>query len=153
MRKKTIVLWAAVVALCLPLAPPVSAGEISGTGTIWAKGAGLAIPHGHGEIVIRAHGVGIVWIKDANSLEASGRGHKWEVAGNNATVFWGWSGEIRASGDSITVWMADGIIEFRATGTGSVYLRGRGNYEANGHEGLWRPAGVILTLDAARHAR
>jgi hypothetical protein len=73
MRKKMIVLWAPVVALCLPLASPVGAGEISGTGTIWAKGAGLAILRGNGEIVIRAHGVGIVWIKDANSLEASGR--------------------------------------------------------------------------------
>ncbi len=149
MRKRTILLWAVVVALCLPLASAVSAEEISGTGTIWAKGAGVAVLRGDGEITIRAHGVGMVWIKDANTLEASGRGHKWESSGSNATVFWGWSGTIRASGDSITVWLVGGIIEFTATGTGKVYLRGRGSYEAHGQEGQWSQDGEILTLEAA----
>ncbi len=153
MRKRTILLWAVVVVLCLPLASTVSAEELSGTGTIWGKGAGLALLRGDGEIAIRAHGVGIVWIKNANTLEASRKDHRWEVSGSNATVFWGWSGTIRASGDSITVWMAGGIIEFTATGTGRVYLRGRGSYEVNGHEGLWSPAGEILTLDAAQQAQ
>jgi len=91
MRTRTILPLAVAVALCLPLPSTASAEEISGTGTIWGKGAGLAILRGDGEIEIHAHGVGVVWVKAAETLEASGRGHKWEAPGGNATVFWGWS--------------------------------------------------------------
>jgi len=38
------------VALCLLLAPTASAEQFGGTGTIWAKGAGLAILRGDDEI-------------------------------------------------------------------------------------------------------
>ncbi len=148
--KRTTLLLAAVVALSLPLALTASAEEISGTGTIWAKGAGLAVLRGHGEIEIEGHGVGVVWVKDAEMLQASGRGHKWEAPSSNATVFWGWSGTIHTSGDRITVWITGGMIEFTASGTGKVYLRGRGRYKVNGHEGLWSPGGEVLRLDAAQ---
>ena len=151
--KRTTLLLAVVVALSLPLAFTASAEEISGTGTIWAKGAGLAVLRGDGKIEIGAHGVGVVWIKDAERLEASGRGHKWEVPGGNVTVLWGWSGTIHASGDRITVWMTGGMIEFTASGTGKVYLRGRGRSEVNGQEGLWSPGGEVLRLDAALQAQ
>lgn len=153
MKKRTTLLLAVVVALSLPLASSASAEEITGTGTIWAKDAGLAVLRGHGEIDIEAHGVGVVWVKDAERLEASGRGHRWTVPGSGATVFWGWSGTIHASGDRITVWMTGGVIEFTASGTGKVYLRGRGRYEVNGHEGLWSPGGEVLRLDAVQQAQ
>jgi len=147
MRTRTIVLLVAV-ALCLLLAPTASAEQFGGTGTIWAKGAGLAILRGDDEIEIHAHGVGVVWVKAAETLEASGRGHKWEVPSGNATLFWGWSGTIQASGQNIAVWMTGGLIEFTASGTGRVYLRGRGRYEINGQEGFWSPTGEVISLDA-----
>ena len=147
MRTRTIVLLVAV-ALCLLLAPTASAEQFGGTGTIWAKGAGLAILRGDGEIEIEGHGVGVVWIRNAETLEASDNGHKWEVPSGNATLFWGWSGTIQASGQSIAVWMTGGLIEFAASGTGRVYLSGDGSYEINGHEGFWSPIGEVIGLDA-----
>ena len=148
MKKRTIVLLTVLVAVSLPLASVATAEEFSGTGTIWAKGAGLAILRGDGEIEIEGHGVGVVWIKGAETLEASGNGHKWEVPSGNTTLFWGWSGTIQASGQNIAVWMTGGLIEFTASGTGRVYLRGRGRYEINGHEGFWSPTGEVMNLDA-----
>lgn len=148
MKKRTIVLLAVLVAVSLPLASVATAEEFGGTGTIWAKGAGLAILRGDGEIEIEGHGVGVVWIKDAETLEASGNGHKWEGPNGNTTLFWGWSGTIQASGQNIAVWMTGGLIEFTASGTGRVYLRGRGRYEINGQEGFWSPTGEVISLDA-----
>ncbi len=107
MKKRTIILLAVLLALSLSLASTASADEISGTGTIWAKGVGLAILRGDGEINIQGHGVGIIWIKNAETLDATGHGHRWEARGG-ATVFWGWWGKIQASGDNITVWMKVG---------------------------------------------
>lgn len=43
MIKRTIILLAVLLALSLSLASTASADEISGTGTIWAKGVGQAI--------------------------------------------------------------------------------------------------------------
>ena len=152
MKKRTIVLLAVLVAVSLPLASVASADELNGTGTIRAKGAGLAIVRGDGEVDIEARGVGLVWIKDAETLEASGHGHRWEAPGG-ATVLWGWSGTIYASGQQITVWMTGGLIEFTASGTGRVYLRGHGTYEINGQEGLWSPTGEVLRLDAVQQVQ
>lgn len=136
----------------LSLASTASADEISDTGTIWAEGVGLTILCGDGEINIQGHGVGIVWIKNAETLDATGHGHRWEARGG-ATVFWGWWGKIQASGDNITVWMTGGLIEFTATGTGRVYLKGHGRYEINGHEAFWRPTGEILSLETVEQAQ
>jgi hypothetical protein len=152
MKRRTIVLLALLLALTLPLASVASADQFSGTGTIWAKGAGLAIVRGDGEVEIEGHGVGFVWIKDAETLEASGHGRRWEAPGG-ATVLWGWSGTIYASGQQITVWMTGGLIEFTASGSGRVYLRGHGRYEINGQEGLWSPTGEVLQLDAAQQVQ
>jgi hypothetical protein len=147
-KRKTIVLVGLTVALTLLMASTVSAKEISGTGTISADGAGLAILRGTGEVDIQGHGVGIVWVKSAETLEASGEGYRWEIPETGATVFLGWSGSVYASGHEMTVWMAGGLIEFTASGTGKVYLRGRGTYVLNGHEGEWSPMGELLQLPA-----
>ena len=149
MKKRSMIVLAALLVLALLLTSTVSAEEISGTGTIWAKGAGLAILRGTGEVDIQGHGVGIVWVKDAETIEASGEGYRWEVPETGATVFLGWSGAIYASGHEMTVWMAGGLIEFTASGTGKVYLRGRGTYVLNGHAGAWNPMGEVLQLPAA----
>lgn len=153
MKKRTVVLLVLLVAMSLPLASVASADEFSGTGHIWAKGAGLAILRGDGEVEIERHGVGFVWIKGAETLQANGGGHKWEVPGSDANVFWGWSGTIHASGHDMTVWMTGCMIEFTASGTGRVYLRGHGRYEINGRESFWSPMGEVLSLDAVQQTQ
>jgi hypothetical protein len=149
MKRRSIVAVWIVIALALLMTSAAGAEEFSGTGTISARGAGLAILRGSGEVQIDGHGVGIVWVKNAETLEASGEGHRWEIPETGATVFLGWTGSIYASGHEITVWMAGGLIEFTASGTGKVYLRGRGSYELNGHKGEWDPMGEVLQLPAA----
>jgi hypothetical protein len=148
-KRRSLVVVAVVVVLALVLTSTVSAEEISGTGTLSAWGAGLAIVRGTGEVQIEGHGVGMVWVKGAEALEASGDGYRWEVPEKGATVFLGWSGSIYASGHEMTVWMVGGLIEFTASGTGKVYLRGRGTYVLNGHEGAWSPLGEVLQLPVA----
>jgi hypothetical protein len=149
MKNRIVALLALLLVLTLPLASSASAEGFSGTGTIWAQGAGIAFLRGSGEVEIQGHGVGIVWVKDAETLEARGEGHRWEIAATGATVFSGWSGTIYLSGHNVTVWMAGGLIEFTASGTGKVYLQGHGSYEINGHQGAWSPTGEVLRLDAA----
>ncbi len=149
MKRRSIVVVGIVIALVLLMTSTASAEEFSGTGTLSARGAGLAILRGSGEVQIDGHGVGIVWVKSGETLEASGEGYRWEIPETGATVFLGWTGSINASGHEMTVWMAGGLIEFTASGTGKVYLRGRGSYELNGQEGEWDPMGEVLQLPAA----
>ena len=106
MKRRSIVVAGVAIALALLLTSTASAEEISGTGTLSARGAGLAILRGTGDVQVAGHGVGIVWVKDAETLEASGEGYRWEVPETGATVFLGWTGSICASGHEMTVWMA-----------------------------------------------
>lgn len=151
MKKRVVILLTLLLTLSLMLVSTASADQISGTGTIWAKGVGEAIIRGDGEVEIEIHGVASVWVKNAETLEANGRGHRWEAPGG-ATVFWGWSGTIHTSGEHMTVWMRGGLIEFTASGTGWVYLRGHGRYKVNGHEGSWSPTGEILRMETVERA-
>jgi hypothetical protein len=149
MKKRSIIVAAPLIALVVTITATASAEEIGGRGTIWAEGLGLAILRGSGEVQIQSHGAGLVWVKDAESLEATGEGHKWEIPETKATVLAGWSGTIRISGHNMTIWMVGGVIEFTASGAGRVYLRGRGTYEINGSQGVWSSMGEILPLVAA----
>jgi len=113
-KRRSIVVVGMAIALVLLMTSTASAEEISGTGTLSARGAGLAILRGAGEVQVDGHGIGIVWVKDAQTLEASGKGYRWEVPETGATVFLGWTGSIYASGHEMTVWMVGGLIEFTA---------------------------------------
>ena len=145
MTKRSVILLAVLLALSLALASTASAKEVSGSGTIWAKGVGQAVLRGDGEIRLRCHGLCSVWVKNAETLEACGRGHRADSPGGG-TRFWGWRGTIHASGEDLTVSMRGGLIEFTATGTGTVFLRGYGRYEVNHHQGFWSPSGETLIL-------
>jgi len=72
----------------LPIA--AYAKEIEGTGTLWAKGAGVAVLRGDGEVTIEGRGAGIVMVTGAETLTAQGHGRRFERPGG--TVFFGWSG-------------------------------------------------------------
>ena len=151
MKKRVVILVTLLLTFGLCLVSTASADQISGAGTIWAKGVGEAIIRGDGEVEIVVHGVATVWAKNTETLEVRGRGQRWEAPGG-ATVLWGWSGTIYASGEHMTVWMRGGLIEFTASGTGWVYLRGHGKYETSGHKGFWRPTGEILSMENVQQA-
>jgi hypothetical protein len=146
MKKRSAIVLAVLLALSLALASPASAKEVSGTGTLWAKGVGQAVLRGDGEIRLRCHGLCSVWVKNADTLEAWGLGHREDLPGSG-TRFWGWKGSVYASGEDMTVSIRGGLIEFTATGTGKVFLKGYGRYEVNHHQGFWSPSGETLILE------
>ncbi len=70
--------WSLVLALLLLssllLATAAYAKEIERTGTLWAKGAGVAVLRGGGEVTIQGRGVGLVIVTGAETLTAQGDG-------------------------------------------------------------------------------
>jgi len=136
---------AVVVVLALLTTAVVSAEQAEGTGTIKAIGAGVARVEGDGRVEIRGLGIGTVWVRNADAVKASGRGIRWDLPGN-VVYFVGWKGHIEAGGEEIVVNMIGSLIEFKASGTGTVHLKGRGHYWINGEEGLWAPDGAAVEL-------
>ena len=141
----------AAVALVLGLlaAIAVSALVIEGTGTLKARGAGIARVSGDGTMDIRGHGVGTVWVRNAETLSSSGRGVRMDLP-RGIVFFGGWSGAIHASGEELTVTMAGRLIQFAATGTGTAFLQGRGSYWLNGEEGEWSLTGTTIQLETTQ---
>jgi len=142
MKKRVLILVAVAVLASLALTTVASAKTVEGTGTLWARGAGIAKVHSDGSVKVRGCGVGTVWVKGAECLEAHGVGIRREVAGG--VLFIGWWGKIVASGEELTVRMAGGLIEFTAEGTGWAYLRGRGRYHTDSAGGEWSPDGITI---------
>ena len=145
--RRSISIAAAVLVLGLLVATAVSADYVEGTGTLRARGAGIARVAGDGHVDIRGHGVGTVWVRNAEELSASGRGVRMDLPGN-VVFFGGWSGEVHAAGEELTVTMAGGLIEFAARGTGTVFLQGRGRYWLNGEPGEWTLTGITIDIEA-----
>jgi hypothetical protein len=143
--KRLVKVLAVVLVLGLLTTAVVSAEQAEGTGTIKAIGAGVARVEGDGRVEIRGLGIGTVWVRGAEDLRAAGRGIRWDLPGG-VVYFVGWSGHIEARGENMVVNMAGSLIEFKATGTGTVYLKGRGHYWINGEEGLWSTDGAAVQL-------
>jgi hypothetical protein len=146
-KKRGVLVIVTLLALALLVAPVASAGEFTGSGTMSARGVGLVVLRGSGRVEIDGHGAGLVWVKGAETLDASGEGHRWEIPERGSTVFVGWSGTVLASGHGMTVWVAGGLVEFTATGTGTVYLRGHGTYVLNHRAAEWSSTGSTLGLE------
>lgn len=79
---------------------------IEGTVTLRAKGAGVAVLRGDGEVTIEGRGAEVVIVSTAETLIA---------------VF-GWLGQIYAQGEEMVVRMLGGEIEFTAEETGTAFL-------------------------------
>lgn len=142
MKKRILILVTIAVLASLALTAVASAETLEGTGTLWARGVGIAKVHGDGSVKIRGCGVGTVWVKGAETLEAHGVGIRREVDGG--VLFIGWWGKITASGEELTVRMAGGLIEFVAEGTGWAFLKGRGRYHVGPASGEWSPEGMTI---------
>jgi hypothetical protein len=143
--KRMLMIGLAVLALCLVTVAAVQADKLEGSGTIRAIGAGLSRVHGTGRVDIAAKGIGTVWVRNARTIQATGRGFRQDLPGG-VTLFAGWAGRIHIAGEGMTVEMAGGVIEFKATGTGTVFLQGRGRYWVAGQAYDWTSAGVTANL-------
>ncbi|MFQ6059024.1 MAG: hypothetical protein ACE5MB_09135 [Anaerolineae bacterium] len=142
MKKRILILVAVAVLASLALTTVASAKTFEGTGTLWAKGAGIARVHGDGRVEVQGRGIGAVWVKGAEILEAHGRGIRREVDGG--ILFVGWRGKIVAAGSDLTVRMRGGLIEFTAQGTGWAFLKGRGVYRVGEASGEWSAEGMTI---------
>jgi hypothetical protein len=143
--KRLVRILTVVLVLGLLTTAVVSAEQAEGTGTIKAVGAGMARVEADGRVDIHALGIGTVWVRNANELKAAGRGIRWDLPGG-VVYFVGWSGHIEARGEDIAVNMMGSLIEFKATGTGRVFLKGRGHYWINSEQGLWSADGTSVEL-------
>jgi len=136
---------ALVVGLLLDTA--VSADFVEGTGTLGARGAGIARVAGDRRVDITGHGIGAVSVRNAEELSTSGRGIRMDLPGD-VVFFGGWPGKVHASGEELTVTMAGGMIEFAARGTATVLLLGRGRYWINSEPGEWTLTGIAIDIEA-----
>lgn len=71
--RRSMSIAAAFLVLGLLVATAVSADVVEGTGTLRARGAGIARVAGDGRVEIREHGVGTVWVRNAEELSALGQ--------------------------------------------------------------------------------
>ena len=87
MRRWSLVLVVLLLLAGLVLASAVYAKEIEGRGTLWARGAGVAVLRGDGEVTIEGRRVGVVIVTGAENLIAEGHGRRCERA--RGTIFFG----------------------------------------------------------------
>lgn len=121
------------------------AENVQGEGRIRAKGVGTAVVRGTGKVEIRVQGVAVIYVKGASDLVASGSGFRKDLEGGGVFLA-GWKGKISVVGEEMVVAMRGGTIEFSAIGTGSVYLKGRGEYEIDGDTDDWSLIGTSIQL-------
>lgn len=143
--RKVLAIVSLVLLLSLALTGLASADVIQGKGWLYAKGSGAANIHMSGHIDITGHGVGLVYIRGAEHIEASGHGRRVNRS-DGVVIFYGYEGEIHASGRNMAIRMVGKQIEFKAVGAGRVGLRGRGYYETRGGSGDWAPDGLDIEV-------
>jgi hypothetical protein len=152
MARRTIILLAVLSLAVLGTIPAALAAEgaadVGGTGSLWARGTGLATIQGGG--TVRMNIEGDVRIVDNNGdarVWISGRsgGERELVAESSEYVLDGFYGHIRVTGSDIEI-EADGRMRFHARGTGTVLLRGSGVYRTWSGVGRWTREGVRLEL-------
>ncbi len=144
MKKGMLILVAALIA-SLSVAGVAYAKEFEGTGVLTAQGKGKAVVEGTGTVVVYGHGVGVLWVKGAECIEVQGEGHR-DNLGNGWIRYRSLRGKAIITGKDMKVRMVGGWIHFKAWGTGTVILKGRGTYELKGHLGRWSVTGTVIQL-------
>lgn len=134
----------ALVAILL-LTTAIGAEQGGGTGTLTAKGDGLAGMRGSGEITLTGNGV--LRIRDLGGdvkIEIEGKGVRKES--NGWINYAGFDGKAHITGSKMTVVLSGRNIRLQATGTGKFLLRGHGTYHTEHQDGAWTDEGQVLTL-------
>jgi hypothetical protein len=112
------------------------------SGVLRAKGIGSALVHiVDGEISLSGESAEAILVRKAKTLQVNGKGNRREL--QDGTLFWGWKGEIKASGTDLTVQIRGGKVRFTANGTGRMFVQGKGNYKVNGDEEAWQVQGTF----------
>lgn len=142
---KLFSIFSLFVVLSLTLTGLASAETIRGKGWLSAKGSGTATLRMSGQVDIIGNGVGAVYIYGAEEINAAGQGKRADLNGGDV-VFKGYSGTITVTGEKMVVKMVGTKIEFKATGVGSVHLRGRGYYETENLRGDWNNRGLDIEV-------
>lgn len=148
-RSASFIIAALIVVLLVGAALPESADAkvLKGSGTLRARGSGLAILDcKEADIDITGHGVGVIVIKGAEVIEAQGRGRRVDLP-NGVVHLVGWRGKVSVSGTDLRVLIEGVHIEFQVTGTGRVFLKGRGRYWVNERDGTWNEAGSDIDME------
>jgi len=114
----------------------------TGTGTIQAHGVGVAALRGSGDVTIE-RGAGTVWVSGTAQIQTEGTGRRITLPDGTIRLT-GYTGKVVISGEAITVRVAGGAINLTATGTGSVFLKGKGSYTVNETSGTWSRDGVVV---------
>ncbi|HID87619.1 MAG TPA: hypothetical protein EYP55_09635 [Anaerolineae bacterium] len=129
MKKWMLLLLAVLVVASLGFASVANAETEKGTGTLEARGDGLAGLHGTGWV--RISGNGVLWVKGAENVVVEGRGHK-KVFPDGWIEYVGFKGTARIRGGNFSVILAGERIDLYAVGSGRAILWGKGTYEVNG---------------------
>jgi hypothetical protein len=139
MKKKWFVLVALLLVASLGLASAASAQEADdaeGSGTLRARGDGLAALHGSGWM--RVKGNGVLWVKGEEGITIEGVGHV-KTFPDGWTEYVGFHGLARIYGRNVSVFLAGEKIDLLAVGTGRVLLWGKGTYEIDRLDGAEWP--------------
>jgi len=135
MTKKWFVLAALLLAVSLGFASTASgqeADDTEGTGTLRARGDGLAALHGSGWM--RVKGNGVLWVKGEEGITIEGVGHV-KAFPDGWTEYVGFRGLARIYGRNVSVILAGEKIDLLAVGSGRVFLWGKGTYRINELDG------------------
>lgn len=144
--RKFFTMVALTLVLLMTFTGLTSADVLQGKGWLHAEGNGLVNLHLTGEADIEGHGTGMVYIRGAEEIRANGSGRRIDHPGN-IVVFYGYEGEIHATGEKMLIRMVGQKIEFTAEGKGRARLHGRGWYETgNGSTGDWAPDGLDIEM-------
>ena len=118
---------------------------ITGTGTLRAAGSGRAQIEGTGQVIIH-RGFGEAYVSGADSIDIIGQGNQ-EVLDDGTVRLQGIAGNVTVRGANLSIQITGNRIAFRADGSGTVTLKGRGVYDANGINGRWTEEGVTLPIE------
>lgn len=147
---KTMIKWARLIAatlLTMALLAPSGAAlaaEEQGAGTITARGAGYVRLEGGGMVTI-GRGAGVVWVTGAEEIKTEGRGRRTSLPDGTIRLT-GYSGVITVTGQDMVVRVEGASIGLSATGSGNVFLKGRGGYTVGDGSGTWSKTGTTVTF-------
>ncbi len=147
MKSRIVKALGVAVVLVVLLTGVAAADQGGGTGTLVARGDGLAVLRG--DIRVNLSGAGLLVVRDHAGdakIHVTGNGYRKELA-NGTIAYIGFDGKAEISGSSITVALRGRNIKLEANGTGKFLLRGHGTYHTNRIEGEWSDRDGEIALD------
>lgn len=108
------------------------------------QGSGFAVLDITGTVTIASMGGGNAYIHNAKTIDAEGTG--WRYVHGGWTFLHQWDGSLQVEGLKFQVQLSGAAINFEATGTARIRVRGEGVCQINGHTFELTPFFQDLTL-------